>query len=280
MLSVSNIVVALPNGKRLLNDVSFTVKRGEFVAILGSSGAGKSLTLRCIVGLTKPSEGLISIVGESGKIYKTTNVDAKGLRLARRNIGLIFQGDSLVKRLTVLENVMLGRLGFISPLRSCLIGFKDAEARDAMIALDCVKMAPFAARLAGSLSGGEMQRVSIARAIHQRPLIYLADEPIANLDPKNAESIVAILQSLSRETPVIGAFHQPSIVARYCTRVIGVRGGKIVYEGGAQLSYNQLEAIYSGTDGDPVVGAEKFNLLPPVFSEPMPDAHQEARFQL
>ena len=248
MLSVSNIVVTLPNGKNLVDNISFTAGRGEFVAILGSSGAGKSLTLRCIVGLTKPNEGEISIIGESGKTYRTTNVNAKGLRRARRHIGLIFQGANLVKRLTVLENVMLGRLGFISPLRSCLIGFKDAEAREAMEALDRVNMAPFAARLAGSLTRGEMQRVSIARAIHQRPLIYLADEPISSLDPKNAEAIMSILQPLSRETPVIGTFHQPVMVAKYCTRALGVRAGKIVYDGAARMSPRQLESIYSGAD--------------------------------
>jgi phosphonate transport system ATP-binding protein len=253
MLSVSNISVTLPNGKVLVKDISFNVMRGEFVAILGSSGAGKSLTLRCIVGLTKPSQGTISIVGDTGKTYRTTEVDAKGLRRARRHIGLIFQGANLVKRLTVLENVMLGRLGFISPLRSCLMGFKDSEARDAMEALDRVRMAPFAARLAGSLSGGEMQRVSIARAIHQRPLIYLADEPISSLDPKNAEAIMAILQPLSRETPVVGAFHQPAMVAKYCTRAIGIRGGNVVYDGPPQLTPRQLEGIYSGSDGDPVM---------------------------
>jgi phosphonate transport system ATP-binding protein len=248
MLHVSSIVVQLPNGKRLVDQVSFAVGRGEFVGILGSSGAGKSLTLRCIVGLTRPNEGEIALVGPSGKTYHTTNVRPQELRRARRNIGLIFQGSNLVKRLTVLENVMLGRLGHISPLRSWLLGFKDSEAREAMVALDRVKMAPFAARLAGSLSGGEMQRVSIARAMHQRPLIYLADEPISSLDPKNADSIMSILQPLSRETPVIGAFHQPTAVAKYCTRAIGIRMGKIVYDGPAQISPRQLEFIYGGSD--------------------------------
>jgi phosphonate transport system ATP-binding protein len=275
MLSVSNIVVTLPNGKNLVDNVSFTAGRGEFVAILGSSGAGKSLTLRCIVGLTKPSEGEISIIGEAGKIYRTTNVNAKGLRRARRHIGLIFQGANLVKRLTVLENVMLGRLGFISPLRSCLIGFKDAEAREAMEALDRVNMAPFAARLAGSLSGGEMQRVSIARAIHQKPLIYLADEPISSLDPKNAEAIMAILQPLSRETPVIGAFHQPAMVARYCTRALGVRAGKIVYDGAARMSPRQLESIYSGADDQSLSPAVELDMQFPYLGPGMqPDLRQ------
>jgi phosphonate transport system ATP-binding protein len=275
MLSVSNIVVTLPNGKSLVDNVSFTAGRGEFVAILGSSGAGKSLTLRCIVGLTKPSSGEISIIGESGKIYRTTNVDAKGLRRARRHIGLIFQGANLVKRLTVLENVMLGRLGFISPLRSCLIGFKDSEARQAMEALDRVHMSSFAARLAGSLSGGEMQRVSIARAIHQRPLIYLADEPISSLDPRNAEAIMQILQPLSREMPVIGAFHQPAMVAKYCTRAIGIRAGKVVYDGSAQIGARQLESIYSGSDGGNILPMYEPELPPPFFGPGMqPDIRQ------
>jgi len=267
MLFVSNIVVALPNGKRLVNQISFTAGRGEFVSILGSSGAGKSLTLRCIVGLTSPAEGEIKLISPDGRTYSTTNVGPKELRRARRHIGLIFQGSNLVKRLTVLENVMLGRLGYIHPLRSCLLGFKDSEAGEAMAALDRVNMAQYAARMAGSLSGGEMQRVSIARAIYQRPLIYLADEPISSLDPRNAEAIMSILQPLSRETPVIGAFHQPAIVARYCTRAIGIRTGQIVYDGPAQLSARQLEKIYGDMpDGPETVSHEPE--MPPYLFEP------------
>jgi len=250
MLQVSNVVVKLPSGKRLVDGVSFSVGRGEFVSILGSSGAGKSLTLRCIVGLTRPTSGEIRLTDPGGKVYCTTNVNALELRRARRHIGLIFQGSNLVKRLTVLENVMLGRLGHIHPLRSWFIGFTDAEAREAMEALDRVNMTAYAARLAGSLSGGEMQRVSIARAIYQKPLIYLADEPISSLDPRNAEAIMSILQPLSRETPVIGAFHQPAVVARYCTRVLGIRAGQIFYDGAPLLSAHQLERIYGDLNGE------------------------------
>jgi len=275
MLRVSNIVVTLPNGKRLVDDISFTVGRGEFVAVLGSSGAGKSLTLRCIVGLTKPNQGEIALEGPTGKTYKTTTRKASELRRARRHIGLIFQGANLVKRLTVLENVMLGRLGYINPLRSWFFGFKDSEARDAMMALDRVKLAHFAARMAGSLSGGEMQRVSIARAIYQRPLIYLADEPISSLDPKNAESIMKILQPLSRETPVIGAFHQPALVAKYCTRAIGVRMGKIVYDGPAQMSPRELENIYGGTDSEPLITMGDTGQQPPFYGSDMQRALHE-----
>ncbi len=248
MLVVAGISKVLPNGKRLVDRISFTVSRGEFVSILGLSGAGKSLTLRCIIGLTTPNEGEVSLTGPGGDRYRTTNVSTKELRRARRHIGLMFQGANLVKRLTVLENVMLGRLGYIHPLRSWTVGFRDGEAHDAMEALDRVNMAGFAGRLAGSLSGGEMQRVAIARAIHQKPLLYLADEPISSLDPRNAESIMALLQPLSRETPIVGAFHQPTITARYCTRAIGLRQGSVVYDGKARLSHSDLEMIY-GTHG-------------------------------
>jgi phosphonate transport system ATP-binding protein len=265
MLQVTNIRVALPSGKRLVDDVSFSVGRGEFVSILGSSGAGKSLTLRCIVGLTQPSEGKITLTGPAGKSYSTTGAGQKEMRRARRHIGLIFQGSNLVKRLTVLENVMLGRLGHIHPVRSWLLGFKDSEAREAMVALDRVNLAQCAARLAGSLSGGEMQRVSIARAIYQRPLIYLADEPISCLDPKNAEAIMSILQPLSRETPVIGAFHQPAVVARYCTRVLGIREGKLVYDGPARLSPRQLENIYGDTSGESFAPTQEPEAQPILF---------------
>ena len=275
MLQVSNIVVKIPNGKRLVDGVSFSVGRGEFVSILGSSGAGKSLTLRCIVGLTQPCEGEITLTGPAGKAYRTTGVDRQQLRRARRHIGFIFQGSNLIKRLTVLENVMIGRLGHIHPLRSWLLGFTDREARDAMEALDRVNMAAFAARLAGSLSGGEMQRVSIARAIYQRPLIYLVDEPISSLDPKSAEAIMSILQPLSRETPVIGAFHQPATVARYCSRVIGIRGGKVVYDGSADLSVRQLETIYRDSTGESFADEPLEGAQPLLFeSDLQPGMHQ------
>jgi len=231
MLTVSSIVKSLPSGKRLINNVSFKVTKGEFVSILGSSGAGKSLTLRCITGLTQPDQGEITLVSPRNESYPTTNVTARQLRKARRHIGVMFQGSNLVKRLSVLENVMIGRLGQINPIRSWLRGFLDTEAREAMAALDRVRMTSFAGRLAGSLSGGEMQRVAIARAVYQSPLIYLADEPISSLDPRNAEAIMSLLQPLAQETPVLGAFHQPELVARYCTRVIGMRNGRIVYDG-------------------------------------------------
>lgn len=268
MLQVQNLTKRLPDGRALLKGVSFRVDKGEFVAILGASGAGKSLTMRAIVGLTSVSEGEVVFTGETGKVYRTTSIGGKELRRARRNIGVIFQGCNLVRRLSVLDNVMIGRLGRIHPLRSWLYGFTDREAMEATEALDRVRMADFAARLAGSLSGGEMQRVAIARAIFQKPLFYLADEPIASLDPKNAETIMQLLQPLSREQPILGAFHQPELVMRYCTRVIAIQKGAIVYDGSPQLSSAQLAWIY---------GDEMFQLAAAGRTENLPASLVESR---
>ena len=245
MLSVNQLTKRLPDGTTLLNRITFTVGRGEFVGILGPSGAGKSLTMRCMIGLTAVTAGSVVFTGEQGKTYTTTTIKGAELRRARRNIGVIFQGSNLVKRLTVLENVMIGRLGRIHPLRSWLYGFSDGEAAEAMHALERVGMAAFATRQTGSLSGGEMQRVAIARAIHQRPLCYLADEPIASLDPKNSRVIMKLLAPLAAEHPIIGSFHQPDVTAEFCTRVIGLRNGTIVYDGPPRLSRAQLADIYS-----------------------------------
>src|SRR5262249_54400224 len=143
MLRVTNLTKQLPDGTVLLNGISFTVQQGEFVGILGASGAGKSLTMRCIVGLTSVTDGEVVFTGEGGRTYRTTTIQGQELRRARRNIGVIFQGFNLVKRLTVLENVMIGRLGRINPLRSWLYGFTDREAAEAMEALDRVGMAGF-----------------------------------------------------------------------------------------------------------------------------------------
>lgn len=244
MLHVAQLSKKLPDGRTLLHDISFTVRRGEFVGILGASGAGKSLTLRCVLGLTRADGGRISLQSADGENFDLLASRGRRLREARRRMGVIFQGFNLVKRLRVLDNVMIGRLGQISPWRSWLYGFTDAEAVEAVEALKRVKMEGYAERITGTLSGGEMQRVAIARAIFQKPAIYMADEPIASLDPSNSLAIMKLLQPLARETPVIGVFHQPDMTARFCTRVIGIRGGRVIYDGPPALSHERLEEIY------------------------------------
>ncbi|BET68647.1 phosphonate ABC transporter ATP-binding protein [Opitutales bacterium ASA1] len=251
MLTVTALSKNLPDGRPILRDIEFTVHRGEFVGVLGASGAGKSLTLRCILGLTRADSGRAVLETETDD-FDLVNARGRRLREARRHIGVIFQGFNLVKRLRVLDNVMIGRLGGISPWRSWLYGFTDSEAHEALDALRRVKMEHFAERITGTLSGGEMQRVAIARAIFQRPAMYMADEPIASLDPTNSIAIMKLLAPLARETPVLGVFHQPEMTARFCTRVIAIRQGRIVYDGAPELSQRQLQDIY-GSELDQVL---------------------------
>ncbi|MGQ0531001.1 MAG: phosphonate ABC transporter ATP-binding protein [Panacagrimonas sp.] len=244
MLEIQGLGKRLPCGKTLLDNISFRVEAGEFVGVLGPSGAGKSLTLRCVLGLTQADAGHIRFRDNNGVVHDMTTVTGKQLRYARMKMGVIFQGANLVRRLSVIENVMLGRLARISPWRSWLYGFTDAEAEKAMAALDRVRMGEFAARMTGSLSGGEMQRIAIARAINQLPALYIADEPVSSLDPKNARAIMNLLAPLSRDKPVLGVFHQPDLVASFCTRMIGLRDGRVVYDGPPSLDKGLLREIY------------------------------------
>ncbi|WPV00772.1 phosphonate ABC transporter ATP-binding protein [Mucilaginibacter sp. cycad4] len=244
MIEVKGLTKTLPNGRKLLNGIDFTVKKGEFVGILGPSGAGKTLTLRCLNGLLKPDEGSVLVEDEHGKKNDICRINKKQLRHVRERIGVIFQGYHLVKRLTVLENVMIGRLGQISTFRSLVYGFTDKEAEEALLALEKVKMAHLAQNRTGSLSGGEMQRVAIARAIFQSPMLLLADEPISNLDPSNAKVIMKLIRPLSENIPVVGVFHQPEMTAKYCTRVIAIKDGQVIYDGDPKLSNQTLEDIY------------------------------------
>lgn len=244
MIEVKNICKTLPNGKQLLKDISFSVKQGEFVGILGASGAGKTLTLRCLNGLLKPDSGEVLVSNSNGKMQDISTLNKKNIRIARSKIGVIFQGYNLVKRLSVLENIMIGKLGQINPWRSIFYGFTDAEAAAAMEVLERFKMAHLANNPTGSLSGGEMQRVAIARAMFQEPQVLLADEPISNLDPGNAQMIMEIIAPLAATVPVIGVFHQPEMTAKYCTRVIALKEGRIIYDGNPNLNITQLNEIY------------------------------------
>lgn len=244
MLRVKNIVKALPDGREILKGISFDVNDKEFVGILGPSGAGKSLTFRNILRLTRPTGGEALLTDRAGVTYDILKAKSSELRVIRQKMAVIFQGFNLVRNLPVLDNVMIGRLGRINPLRSWFYGFTDEEAEQAMATLHRLGMESFAGRIVGSLSGGEMQRVAVARALFQEPLILLADEPIGSLDPKNANAIMKLLQKISNDIPVCGVFHQPELTARYCSRIIGIRDGVVVYDGPPQLSHQQLKEIY------------------------------------
>jgi phosphonate transport system ATP-binding protein len=244
MIEVRNLVKSLPNGRRLLDGISFTVTRGEFVGILGASGAGKTLTLRCLNGLLKPDQGSVIVEDENQQKWDVCQASKKQLRVLRQKIGVIFQGNHLVKRLSALENVLIGRLGQIRTLRSLVYGFTDREAEEAYLALEKVKISSLAGARVGSMSGGEMQRVAIARAIFQNPTLLLADEPISSLDPSNAKLIMKLIRPLAETLPIIGVFHQPEMTARYCTRVIAIKEGRVVYDGSPRLSQDLLVEIY------------------------------------
>jgi phosphonate transport system ATP-binding protein len=244
MIEVKNLTKTLPNGRKLLDGISFKVKKGEFVGILGPSGAGKTLTLRCLNGLLKPDSGEVIIEDAQGIKHDICKVNKKELRHIRQRIGVIFQGYHLVKRLTALENVMIGRLGQINTFRSIVYGFTDEEADEALKALQQVKIEHLASSKTGNLSGGEMQRVAIARAIFQSPTLLIADEPISNLDPSNAKTIMKLIRPLSESIPVVGVFHQPEMTAKYCSRVIAIKDGKVFYDGDPKLSNKKLADIY------------------------------------
>jgi phosphonate transport system ATP-binding protein len=244
MIEVKNLTKSLPNGRKLLDGISFTVTRGEFVGILGASGAGKTLTIRCLNGLLRPDSGSVVVEDDQHVKRDICSISKRQLKKVREKIGMIFQGYHLVKRLTALENVLIGRLGQINSLRSLVYGFTDKEAEAALSALEKVKIQNLAAARVSSLSGGEMQRVAIARAIFQNPTLLLADEPISSLDPSNARNIMRLIQPLSREMPVIGVFHQPDMTAKYCTRVIAIKEGKVIYDGDPRVSNELLIEIY------------------------------------
>jgi phosphonate transport system ATP-binding protein len=244
MIEVKNLTKSLPNGRKVLDGISFRVSKGEFVGILGPSGAGKTLTLRCLNGLLKPDSGEVIIQDEKGVGHDICKIRKRELQRVRQRIGVIFQGYHLVKRLTALENVMIGRLGQINTFRSLFYGFTDHEAGEALKALERVKIDHMAATPTGNLSGGEMQRVAIARAIFQEPTLLIADEPISNLDPSNAKVIMKMIRPLSENIPVVGVFHQPEMTAKYCTRVIAIKDGKVIYDGDPKLSNDMLVEIY------------------------------------
>ncbi|RIV23371.1 ATP-binding cassette domain-containing protein [Fibrisoma montanum] len=244
MIDVRQITKSTKEGVPILKGISFTVTKGEFVGILGPSGAGKTLTMRCLNGLTRPTSGEVLFTDHEHNLVNLTHARGRELRKARRQIGVIFQGFNLVKRLSAIDNVMIGQLGRINLLRSLVYGFTDDEARQALAVLEHLNVAHLAHRPVGSLSGGEQQRVAIARAIYQQPAVMLADEPIANLDPTNARKIMQILTPLAKEMPIIGVFHQPDLVMEFCTRIIALKEGVVVRDGDSKMTRSELVDLY------------------------------------
>lgn len=241
MLRIQNVSKTYPNGTQALKNVSFDIKEGEFMVVIGLSGSGKSTLLRCINRLIDPTEGKI--------LWDDVDVTAAPpaeLRRIRSRIGMVFQQFNLVKRSSVMTNVLSGRLGYVNPWTS-LIGLWPAdEKKRALEALGRVGIADKADARADALSGGQQQRVGIARALMQDPKIILADEPVASLDPVLSHSILQYLEQLNKEgITVICSLHFLDLVHRYATRVVALKDGVKVFEGSAQeIDRAKFKEIY------------------------------------
>jgi phosphonate transport system ATP-binding protein len=228
IVSLVNVCKTYVRGNLLaLSDVSFEVGHGEFVVILGPSGAGKSTMLRCINRLAEPTGGQIFLRGVE------ITAAPRSLRKARREIGMVFQQFNLVTRLSVMMNVLSGRLSYRSTWRSLFYSF---TREDRAIALECLEMVALghkAFQRADTLSGGEQQRVAIARALAQRPKLILADEPVASLDPKIARQVLDYLKDVSQRLgiSVICNLHQIDFAREYAERIIGLSQGKLIFDG-------------------------------------------------
>jgi phosphonate transport system ATP-binding protein len=262
MFEVKNLTKIYADGTVALRDVSFKVDEGEFLVVIGLSGSGKSTLLRCINRLIDPTEGQIIWDG-----VDITAADQTQLRQIRRQIGMIFQHFNLVKRSTVLTNVLAGRLGYVSPWGSLLHRFPAKDRKMARDALERVGIADQAHKRADELSGGQQQRVGIARALMQQPRMILADEPVASLDPVLAHSILGYLEQLNQEEhiTVLCSLHYLDLVQRYSTRVIGLRDGQIVYRGSREdiraMTDKEFEEIYGEEAVRVSVGLEEGGMV-------------------
>jgi phosphonate transport system ATP-binding protein len=245
MLKVEHLTHIYPDGTVALRDVSFEVPAGEFLGIIGLSGSGKSTLLRCINRLLDPTEGRVTWNG-----IELTALDHGELRRYRREIGMIFQHFNLVKRSSVLNNVLSGRLGYTPPSWSLINRFSRADREKAMAVLERMGISEKIYNRADELSGGQQQRVGIARALMQDPKMILADEPVASLDPVLAHSILGALEKLNQEDniTVLCSLHFLDLVQRYATRVVGLREGRLVYSGTkadvGKLSDERFRDIY------------------------------------
>lgn len=228
MLEIKNLTKVYDGGTQALTDVSFSVKPGEFLAVIGLSGSGKSTLLRCINRLIEPTAGQIIWNGQD-----VTAASQDEMLRIRRKIGMIFQHFNLVSRSKVITNVLAGRLGYVNPAMSLLNRFPKSDNEMAIKQLERVGIADQAFKRADELSGGQQQRVGIARAMMQEPDIILADEPVASLDPVLAHSIMQYLETINQEdgVMVLCSLHFLDLVHRYADRAIALNDGYLMFDG-------------------------------------------------
>ena len=242
LLSIKNVSKKYNNGTNALKNISFNVEKGEFISVIGPSGSGKSTLLRTINKMIDISEGSI--------LFENRNIESlkkKEIEIVRREIGMIFQNYNLVERLTVIENVLHGRLGYKSIIAGILGIYSEDEKKEAFNFLERVNMTKYAYQKCSELSGGQKQRVGIARAIMQKPKLLLCDEPIASLDPKTAENIMDYLKKIVTELKItcIVNLHQVDIAKKYSDRIIALNKGEKIFDDKAEkLTEEMIEFIY------------------------------------
>jgi phosphonate transport system ATP-binding protein len=243
-LRVRNLRKEYRVGEPVLKDISLTVDGRGMTAIIGPSGTGKSTLIRCINRLVDPTAGEILFRGQD-----MAKLKGRELRAARRHIGMVFQEYNLVERLSVIENVLCGRLGYIAVWRAWLRRFPPADVERAFQVLDAVGLGDFATQRADQLSGGQRQRVGIARALMQEPDLVLADEPTSSLDPKTSVEIMELIarRAGERDIPVVVNIHNVGLARRFADRIVGLSQGEIVFDGPPRALEDQhLLQIYGG----------------------------------
>lgn len=243
-LVIRDLVHAYTPGQPVLRGVTLTFADRGMTAIIGPSGTGKSTLIRCINRLVEPTAGQIHFLGQD-----LVRLRGPSLRAARRRIGMVFQEFNLVERLSVMENLLCGRLGYTPAWRAWLRRFPRADLEAAFDLLDQVGLADYVTQRADSLSGGQRQRVGIARALMQDPDLLLADEPTSSLDPKTSVEIMELMLGLAarKGVPVIVNIHDVELARRFADRVVGLAGGRVVFDGKpVDLTTDDLGRIYGG----------------------------------
>ena len=230
-------------GPEILKGISFEVEENDFFAIIGPSGAGKSTLIRCINRLIEPTSGDIWLDGTD-----MLSLNAKSLRRMRRHIGMIFQEFNLINRMSVMDNVLSGRLGYVGPLRSIFRVFSNRDIQRALELLERVGLQDHTDKRADQLSGGQRQRVGIARALMQKPNLLLLDEPTSALDPKISREVMELIRTIANELkiPVLCNIHDVELAKEFCNKIIGLQDGVKMFDGPTEtLNQSSLEEIYA-----------------------------------
>ena len=247
MIHLRNVSQVYPNGTAALQGITLELTNDRFTAMIGASGAGKSTLLRIINGLLKPSSGEVLVSNGTDYGLELTRANSSQVLVHRRNIGMVFQQFNLVKRSTALDNVLSGRLGYMSAWRSTLKAYTKADKELAMSMLERVGMADYAWQRSDTLSGGQQQRVGIARALAQQPKMILADEPISALDPKSSDQVMNLLRDIHERDgiAVIANLHFLDTVRDYADRVLALKKGTLVFDGSAdELTSDLTRSLY------------------------------------